>query len=574
MIKHQMVIIVFLGFFLPVSIIVFTLFYFAGTDIKIKIEKIHEDNLSYIVRQLEERLYIIDQFQRMFITNPLLSQLLSEVDFSSVDSRYLESVNRFENIINSFTVIGNGINIGFVSKERGKYILKGGNNSVWKNIEKVFSSDDPVSDRSIRLMENPDPLGYSGKVISFSREFYGSGKDDRVVLVFFLGPDFFLDTLQVDGDSVFIINFNSERFFTNSPNGSVIPMDTFSDKDNLSSVRIGGNKMMVLKGASGIYPFSIVQLLPENFYNRDLFRLFYFFITLIILSVGLIILIYRYLTINISRPVEEIVKAFELAGQKKYNIRLNIQKKNEFGIIADDFNRMMVSLSRYIKVVKRKERQKRIASLRSFQMQINPHFINNTLLSARVIADRYDVPEVSEILSILARLINNTIRGTGSLITVENEIERIESYLFLMNTRFDNNIKIDINIENKCMDHMIPQLVLQPIIENSIEHGLQKRLMNNDSNSLLKIRGWISGDVMFFELTDNGIGMTDEQIEFAMLKKSQQYAGNSYHIGLNNIQNRILYKFGKQYGLTISSKIGEFTCVSVKLPLFRKVGKE
>jgi sensor histidine kinase YesM len=574
MIRHQMVIIVFLGFFLPVSVIFFTLSYFVSTDIKLKIERIHGDNLSYMVRQVEERLYIIDQFQRLFITNPLLSQLLMEVDFSIVNSLYLESVNQFENSINSFTVISEGINIGFVSENRGKYILKGGNNSIWQNIEKEFPGNDSLSDRSIRLLLNPDSLGNSFKVISFSRKFHGSEKEDWVVLAFFLDPDFFLDTIHTNDESLYLINFNSELFFINRPISTPVPGDGFSDKENLSTIDLGKNKMMILKSSSGIYPFSIVQLFPQNFYNRDLLRFFYFFIAFLILSTGLIVLIYRFLTINISQPVEKIVNAFELADSKKYNIRLDIQKNNEFGVIAKDFNKMMISLRRYIKVVKRKERQKRIASLRSFQMQINPHFINNTLLSARAIAERYHETEVAKILGILARLINNTIRDTGSLITIKDEIDRIESYLYLINTRYNNNLNISISIDEDCLQLMIPQLVLQPIIENAIEHGLQKRLINNDGNAQLKIAGKLSEKTVIFEVFDNGIGMTDEQIKSAMLEKRQRYPENSYHIGLSNIQNRILYKFGKKYGLTIGSEVTKYSTVSIKLPLLRKVNEE
>lgn len=210
--------------------------------------------------------------------------------------------------------------------------------------------------------------------------------------------------------------------------------------------------------------------------------------------------------------------------------------------------------------------EKRKAQLQALQFQINPHFLYNTIGSVRLLALKNGDEDVAQSLRVLGRLLRNTTSNTDQLVTVEEEVGNLEDYLRLLQVRYKNRIKVSLQIDDRVRPALIPLMLLQPLVENSVLHGLNNRLNRDDGDGSLIIRGAATGGILQFDVTDNGEGMTEAQIREAMACPSLSVAKRG-HIGIRNIHDRIVYNFGTEFGLTIQSKMGRYTKVTLRLPI-------
>lgn len=205
------------------------------------------------------------------------------------------------------------------------------------------------------------------------------------------------------------------------------------------------------------------------------------------------------------------------------------------------------------------------AEIKALQNQINAHFIYNVLESIKMMAEIDEEYEISDAVTKLGRLLRYNLRWTSGNVTVREELEYIRNYLSLINLRFDYEIYLSENLPEVILDQEIPKMSLQPIVENSIYHGIEQ--MAEDTN--IYIKGLIEGSSCVIEITDAGVGMNEEQL--AQVRK--KIAGEvetaeikGHGIGLKNVQDRVRMSFGEAYGIEVSSREGCYTKVSVRIP--------
>ncbi len=220
--------------------------------------------------------------------------------------------------------------------------------------------------------------------------------------------------------------------------------------------------------------------------------------------------------------------------------------------------------------------EKRRAELRALQFQINPHFLYNTLGSIRLVAAKNKDKETANMLMVLSRLLRKTTTRSPTLITVEEELATLEDYINLLQIRYKNRIAFttEIPAEVKCL--FMPALLFQPLVENAVLHGLSEKLNRPETSErsgpreqpVLTITGTTKGGNLYFTVYDNGTGMHEHQIEELFQRDGDRTikGRNDGHIGLLNIHERIIYNFGTEYGLSIKSRINEFTKVHIHLP--------
>lgn len=232
--------------------------------------------------------------------------------------------------------------------------------------------------------------------------------------------------------------------------------------------------------------------------------------------------------------------------------------------------------------------EKRRAELRALQFQINPHFLYNTLGSIRLVAAKNKDKETADMLMVLSRLLRKTTTRSPALITVEEELATLEDYIKLLQIRYKNRINFNSDIPTGVTELLIPSLLFQPLVENAVLHGLSEKLNRPESgvsgNSspdngqpTLAITGTKRGENLFFTVYDNGTGMSDRQINELFHGNEKGNGGGSRsdgHIGIHNIHERIIYNFGNDYGITVKSKVDEFTKVQIHLPVLLSDGEE
>ena len=206
------------------------------------------------------------------------------------------------------------------------------------------------------------------------------------------------------------------------------------------------------------------------------------------------------------------------------------------------------------------ELESKEAQLHALQRQINPHFIYNTLESIRMMAYASKDREIERMTYMLGRLMHNSMSDHNKIITVREELENTNYYLYIQQVRFQNKIDIEFDIEQQLYDYRMPKLILQPLVENAIIHGLEKK---KEGGKIL-VRGYTSGENLIFVVKDNGLGIEEERL--MEINQVLQGENKNLNIGLSNVNERIKLYYGKQYGLQIYGEKGKGAVSKLMLP--------
>jgi len=204
-----------------------------------------------------------------------------------------------------------------------------------------------------------------------------------------------------------------------------------------------------------------------------------------------------------------------------------------------------------------------VTELKALQAQVNPHFLFNTLNTIARLALLEGASRTQEIVYALADLLRENLRDIDVPRTLEEEVKSAKDYLTIQKVRFGDRIESFIDIDPEIMSILIPALTLQPLIENSIIHGLEKKIEGGQ----IYIEGRVEGEEIVITVRDTGVGVEREEIRriFSAEKRTKTH-GHTTGLGVINVHKRIQHHFGSEYGLTMESKVGEGTCSYIRLP--------
>jgi two-component system sensor histidine kinase YesM len=326
----------------------------------------------------------------------------------------------------------------------------------------------------------------------------------------------------------------------------------------------------------GLLDWKIVSLIPINEMTDELraIRNSGFMIgtvmTLLILIMGLLFIR------SVTLPFGRIVRFVNFIGNNGGKQRLNMSIGNEMGFLAVEINRMLDRVDETNEQLLvagtslyQMELAKKQAELASLQSQINPHFLYNTLECVRSIGLANRVMEIVEIASSMAKIFRYSIKE-DHFVQIKNEIDCINDYLRIMSIRFMDKFSEYIYIDECILNMKIPRMILQPIVENAIYHGLERK----SGKGILTIKGWVTDEnVVRFEIYDNGKGIDDSELRKLQNRLNTTDMIHSFPsekgLGLINIHRRIKLAFGEQYGIEINSSENEGTQVSLQIPVSR-----
>ncbi len=247
---------------------------------------------------------------------------------------------------------------------------------------------------------------------------------------------------------------------------------------------------------------------------------------------------------------------------------LETGRDDEMGELAHQVNRMLDNIQNLMQQNIDREILAKDSQIKALQNQINAHFIYNVLESIKMMAEMQEEYDISDAITSLGKLLRYSMKWTSELVLVSEELEYIKNYMALINLRFDYDIILSLNLPMSIMNQRVPKMSLQPIIENAIIHGVEEIA----EDTTIYIKGVIVGDDCLIEITDNGRGMNDEELDRLKKKISGEIAtggGSGNGIGLKNVQDRLHVAFGMDYGIDVATKEGCYTKVSVKIPMRR-----
>lgn len=281
-------------------------------------------------------------------------------------------------------------------------------------------------------------------------------------------------------------------------------------------------------------------------------------ITVLILLAAALIISWR-----ISKPINNLKKKIESETQQNIVLGTENIKVNEVESLGLGFNIMMSNIKELKENSIKEQENLKKSELRTLQAQINPHFLYNSLDSIMWIAEANKSEKVVEIVSELSNFFRISLSKGKDWISIKDEIEQTRSYLNIQKIRYEDILDFKIDIEEELLDYRILKMILQPVVENALYHGIK----NKRSGGSIYIKGSKTEDNnLMLEIVDNGIGMSPEKLKEIMAEfdnNSFEYTKVKNGFGLSNVHKRIRMYYGDKYGVSIKSEVDKGTNVTL-----------
>lgn len=271
-----------------------------------------------------------------------------------------------------------------------------------------------------------------------------------------------------------------------------------------------------------------------------------------------------FISSQITRRITNLSVAMDHVQEGNFSTRLSIQGNDEIAELSHHFNSMLKDLRRLMNEVVETQKEKRKRELEILQAQINPHFIYNTLDTLQWKALEHGASDLSELILSLSSFFRVSLSKGKEMIPLREEIKHVRSYLDIQKARYEEILTYEIQVEESLDDVFLPKILLQPLVENAIYHGIKPKL----AQGKISILAQLEGEDLVLTVQDNGVGMTDEQVNQLEEAFEGKRAPVSY--GLHNVHQRIRLTYGNPYGLHVESCLQDGTTVTIRLPMEKK----
>ena len=287
---------------------------------------------------------------------------------------------------------------------------------------------------------------------------------------------------------------------------------------------------------------------------------YYFFMLSLLAFVAAIGVAY-FISTNISKPIESLRRSMQAVESGNFDIDITVNSTNEVYQLARDCDIAVKKVRDLIAESRREQELKRKLELRTLQGQINPHFLYNTLDSIIWMIELGENERAIDMTSSLAKFFRLGISRGSETISIRTEIEYVQTYLAIQKQRYKDKLSYEIAFSPELFGQQILKLLIQPLVENAIYHGIK----NIEGPGLIRIIGQREGDAMIISICDNGVGMEAAQLEAlaAGLIEPRQSSG----VGVRNVQDRIRLYFGTEYGVRYESTLGAGTTATIRIPI-------
>lgn len=384
-------------------------------------------------------------------------------------------------------------------------------------------------------------------------------------------------SILIDGDgSVIYDSHKPERIATNID----------GDEAVVRAAGVKGSFYLETEGVGKLYIYTtspntgwkVMTGIPVDELTRDarVTRNVTFVATLVALLVAMIISVI--MSYALANPLRRMMKLMKSVQEGDFSVQFQVKNRDEVGQLGTHFNRMIVRIDQLIRDIYEIEAKKQEAELQALQNQINPHFMYNTLESIRMTAELNDDADAADMIAILGKLLRYGISDPHEQVTLRDEIDHVKNYVELLNYRYPDRFRLEVDIPEseagRLMRLPVTKLILQPIVENAIYHGM------DESKPAMHIRigAERSGGTVAVRIRDDGTGMDAETLD----KLNQSLSGvlpaaeqpsRVGGIGLRNVNERIKLHYGSAYGLKASSEQGSGTEIELLLPEWKGDGE-
>lgn len=341
---------------------------------------------------------------------------------------------------------------------------------------------------------------------------------------------------------------------------NTLAVKSYRDGDYQEKYR-GKQRDVVVKSV-GYTGWKLVGVTPKQGFSLNNLKTRLFMVFVIAFFLFLLAIINSYISSRITAPIEELEKSVNALEEGALDTEVYQGGSYEIQHLGRSIGDMAKRIQALMEDIVAEHESKRKSEFDTLQSQINPHFLYNTLDIIVWMIENEQKQEAVKVVTALARFFRISLSRGKSIIPVKDELEHVRSYLMIQQMRFKNKFTYDIQAEQEVLSLASLKLMLQPLVENAIYHGME--FMDGDGEILIKV--FIQEERLRFIVEDNGLGMTKEQVQGLLTEKKHSSSRRGSGIGVKNVNERIRLYFGEEYGLFIRSEPDEGTAVEICLP--------
>lgn len=323
--------------------------------------------------------------------------------------------------------------------------------------------------------------------------------------------------------------------------------------------------------------WKIVSMTPLNHLLKEIIVIRNSLILIMLICMALAFLLSLEVSYKLVKPIKSLVGAMTKMEQGNLSASIDIKTNDETRLLADSFNSMARNIQNLIEKVYHAQLNQKEAELNALQSQINPHFLYNTLESIRGVAIAENVPSIALMAKSLSSLFRYSICKGKEIVSIKEEIEHVKNYIAIQNFRYEDKFAVEYRIADSLSDYRILKLILQPLVENAIQHGLETKM----GRGKIIIACEQTGALLRITIADNGVGIPEAKVSELNQSLSnnrllisdsgtiQDQSGGTRSIGIFNVNARIKLYFGNEYGLKFTSQETVGTTVEIFIPAIK-----
>lgn len=334
----------------------------------------------------------------------------------------------------------------------------------------------------------------------------------------------------------------------------------------INVIRINGSNFFVANHLSDYSGWRVIGVVPERELSSNVAGIYQILAICVFMSIILAFTVSLGVSSSITKPISKLSKLMEKAEAGDFSVRFHVAYQDEIGVLGSSFNHMLEKIDQLITELYAEKQSRLEAQLKSLQEQIKPHFLYNTLDTISWMARGQGAMDVVRLVDALTNMFRVGLSKGKDYISLCEEKIHVTNYLYIQKVRYGDKLQYSIEIPEEYDHIIVPKLILQPLVENAIYHGIKLKR----GGGLIRITAEVREEKLYIHVWDNGAGMSADRLRKVSEEMSRGDTEEKGSFGLPYISKRIELSYGSEYGVSIESQEGVFTEVTLCLPVKNK----
>ncbi len=582
--RYKMIIVFSIFILIPVIISGFLSYQKQSTVIYGDYVKYKERINKQMINSIEENILSLETQSAALFVNPSDAITLVTTSNDKINASYLNLFNSTKSYILSLLDTNpniRGVSLIAMNGEIKQYV---GNNFVGLNLQSVNNEEwfvETISQKGVPYIIQPHYNSFEVEDKKNRRMIVSVAKaivdldSFQVYGVILIDQDIaylsqLLNSAEMEqGEVILIYDKNGDVIYRNQQvdaQESAQMLTRLNSGSGVQKGRLAGKEMLISSDYSHKLDWRIVSAVPMTVMDSKTSYVKKISITSAILQAFLILIISSAISFLITRSLTTLSKSIRELEKGNFDTTVDIRGRDEIAQIGHAFNEMVHNLKNLIDQKYKLELLRKGSEISALQSQVNPHFLFNTLNSIKAVADRENSPIVVEMVQSLSDNFRYCMAKGRQMVSFDEELEHVKNYLYLQEYRYHGKYKVIYNIPGDMLKDQVPRLILQPIVENAINHGLENRTEQGE----IMIAAQKINKRIYIYISDNGKGIPEnvlKELNMNISRKAKDFTSADFvHIGISNVNARIKLLYGDEYGVSIYSVENKKTTIKLTLP--------